>query len=81
MSKITKAKKTRRRLEARLHARWLQEQQLNESLLWPDDTGFKPPKVDPLLHGQARASGIAAKVVKRGNTITRFQYQALREKE
>lgn len=41
-----------------------------------DDTGFKPATADPLLHGSARASGIAAKVVRRRDTLTRFQYNA-----
>lgn len=41
-----------------------------------DDTGFQPVAGDPLLHGPARVSGITAKVVRRRNTITRFQYNA-----
>lgn len=43
--------------------------------LWPDDTGYKPAKVDPLLRGPARAQGMTAKVVKRRSTITRYQHQ------
>ena len=39
-----------------------------------DDKGYKPPKQDALLHGVGRAVGAAAKVVKRGKTITKFEY-------
>lgn len=42
--------------------------------LWPDDTGYKPTAGDPLLRGAARVDGVTAKVVRRRNTITRFQY-------
>lgn len=44
--------------------------------LWPDDTGYRPAPVDPLLTGAARVNGVAAKVVRRRHTITRFQYQS-----
>lgn len=43
--------------------------------LWPDDTGYKPPTPDPLLHGAARVNGVAGKVVRRANTITEYQHQ------
>lgn len=49
--------------------------------LWPDDTGYKPPARDSLLEGVARPTGIAAKVTKRKETITRFQYDALLDPE
>lgn len=47
----------------------------------PDDTGYEPPAADPLLKGAARVTGIAARVVKRRDTVTRFQYDAQREGE
>lgn len=40
----------------------------------PDDVGYKPTPGDPLFRGAARVEGVAAKVVRRGETITRFQY-------
>lgn len=43
----------------------------------PDDSGFKPTEGDPLLRGAARVGGITAKVVRRRDTITRFQYDSL----
>lgn len=43
--------------------------------LWPDDTGYEPTDTDPLLRGAARATGMTAKVVRRGETITDWQYE------
>jgi hypothetical protein len=43
--------------------------------LWPDDSGYKPAKVDPLLRGPARVQGMTAKVVKRRSSITAFQHE------
>jgi hypothetical protein len=43
----------------------------------PDDAGFKPSFGDPLLKGAGRADGVTAKVVKRSNTITEFQYDQI----
>lgn len=43
----------------------------------PDDKGYHPSRHDPLLHGPARVTGIAAKVVQRSKTITKSQYDAL----
>lgn len=40
----------------------------------PDDAGWQPSDGDPLLRGPARVGGITAKVVRRGETITKFQY-------
>lgn len=42
--------------------------------LWPDDTGYEPTAGDPLLRGPARVTGVTAKVVRRGSTITRYQF-------
>lgn len=39
----------------------------------PDDAGYKPPKVDSVLTGVARATGAAAKAVKRGKTFTKYE--------
>lgn len=43
--------------------------------LWPDDTRYRPKRHDPLLHGPARPTGIAAKVSKRRHTITEYQHE------
>ena len=43
----------------------------------PDDKGYKPDSGDPLLRGPARAQGITAKVVRRGSTITEYQYDRM----
>jgi len=40
----------------------------------PDDSGYEPELGDPLLRGPGRVDGIAAKVVRRDHTITKFQY-------
>lgn len=40
----------------------------------PDDKGYRPPKVDHVLTGVARATGETAMAVKRGKTITKHQY-------
>lgn len=48
-----------------------------DDTLWPDDTGYRPSTPDPLLHGAGRTQGVAAKVVRRRETITRFQYDQL----
>lgn len=42
-----------------------------------DDSGFKPTGGDPLLRGPARVGGVTAKVVRRRDTITRYQYDSL----
>lgn len=44
----------------------------------PDDSGYKPSAVDPLLKGVARVTGKAAKVVKRRDTVTRYQHDRMR---
>lgn len=61
---------------------WLPETPSREEILantddslWPDDTGYEPSDTDPLLRGAARATGMTAKVVKRPNTITDWQYE------
>lgn len=66
---------------ARRHG-WLPEKPSREEILantddslWPDDTGYEPTQGDPLLRGPGRPSGMAAKVVKRPNTITDWQYE------
>lgn len=41
--------------------------------LWPDDTGYRPVPVDPLLEGAARVNGVTAKVVRRRHTVTEYQ--------
>jgi len=45
--------------------------------LWPDDRGYRPSAPDPLLHGAGRVNGIAAKVVRRRETVTRWQYDRM----
>ena len=45
----------------------------------PDDSRHQPSVADPLLRGPARVTGITAKVVRRRDTITRFQYDAKTE--
>lgn len=45
----------------------------------PDDTGYEPDTVDPLLRGPGRADGITARVVVRGETITDWQYDRIVE--
>ena len=40
----------------------------------PDDTGFKPAQPDSVTTGVARAVGVTAQAVRRGHTLTRFQY-------
>ena len=45
-----------------------------EPLATDDAKGYAPTYVDPLLKGAARATGATAKVVKRGRTMTKFQY-------
>jgi hypothetical protein len=40
----------------------------------PDDKGYAPKRIDPLLKGVARATGATAKVVKKGKTMTKFEY-------
>lgn len=51
---------------------------INQTSKEPDDTGFKPGAGDPLLRGPARVGGITAKVVRRRDTITQFQYDKAR---
>lgn len=45
--------------------------------LWPDDTSYRPRTIDPLLNGVARATGATARVVKRRETVTEYQYDRL----
>lgn len=40
----------------------------------PDDSEFKPKKVDSVLVGVARATGVTAKAVKRKKAFTRDEY-------
>lgn len=47
----------------------------------PDDPGYQPRVADPLLTGPARVTGITAKVVRRRDTITRFQYNAVKGRQ
>jgi hypothetical protein len=47
---------------------------LGEDYQPPSDKGYKPVKVDSLLNGTARATGNTAKAVKKGKTITKYQY-------
>lgn len=46
----------------------------------PDDTGYEPDAGDPLLRGAGRATGMTAKVVVRGETITDWQYDEIKER-
>lgn len=57
-------------------ARAIQYTEAHRQDAYRDDSGFKPVAGDPLLRGPARVSGITAKVVRRRNTITQFQYNA-----
>jgi hypothetical protein len=43
----------------------------------PDDAGYEPTNGDPLLRGAARATGKAAKVVRRQSTVTRYQHDRM----
>lgn len=47
---------------------------LGEDYIPSDDKGYKPAYVDPVLTGVARATGETAKAVKRGKTVTKYQY-------
>lgn len=47
----------------------------------PDDAGYESSVGDPLLRGPARATGMAAKVVRRRDTITKWQYDRIADKE
>lgn len=47
----------------------------NDAGYYPDDSKFRPTPVDPLLKGAARVTGMTAKVVRRGETITEYQYR------
>ena len=49
----------------------------NDQGYYPDDTGYKPSPGDPLFRGPARVQGVTAKVVRRGSTITEYQYDRL----
>jgi hypothetical protein len=40
----------------------------------PDDSKYKPAKVDSALNGVARVTGETAKAVKRRKTITKYEY-------
>ncbi len=54
-----------RRLEART----------DDAYVTPDDRGYRPSRVDPVLSGAARATGETAKAVRRGKTITAWQHE------
>lgn len=41
-----------------------------EAYTSPDDRGFRPTRIDPLLRGTARAVGATARAVRRGTTYT-----------
>lgn len=43
----------------------------------PDDKGYRPKRVDPLTQGDARASGAAALAVRRGKTLTKWEYDQM----
>jgi hypothetical protein len=43
----------------------------------PDDKGFAPKQVDPVLVGTARATGVAAKAVTRKKTVTKSEYDEM----
>lgn len=43
----------------------------------PEDKDYRPVAVDALLKGEARATGVTAKVVRRGKTITKDEYDNL----
>lgn len=48
----------------------------------PDDRGFKPTAPDPLLTGPGRATGIAAKAVRRrSKAVTRYEYDQLEREQ
>lgn len=42
----------------------------------PDDAGYRPDYIDPVLRGPARATGQTAEAVRRGRTIRRTDYLA-----
>ena len=46
----------------------------------PDDRRHRPSRQDPLLTGQGRVTGMTALAVKRGQAMTRWQYQAMEGK-
>lgn len=46
-----------------------------------DDKGYRPKSPDSLLTGAGRADGMTAKVLKRRETITRFQYRQIVDRE
>lgn len=41
----------------------------------PDDSRYRPARPDPLTVGAGRVSGETAKAVRRGKTITAWEYQ------
>jgi hypothetical protein len=43
----------------------------------PDDKGYRPKRIDPLTQGDARASGAAALAVRRGKTLTKWEYDQM----
>lgn len=47
---------------------------LGDDYVHEDGSKFRPGWEDPLLKGVARATGHTAKAVKRGKTITKYQY-------
>lgn len=59
-------------------ARALAQAQAEEEIyrqLSPNDSAFRPSLPDSLLRGAARATGETARAVRRGRTLTRFEYQ------
>lgn len=47
---------------------------LEEEWAPPDDKGYRPIRVDPLLTGPARASGLTARAVRRGKSYSQYDY-------
>ncbi len=41
----------------------------------PDDAGYKPTYIDPVLRGAGRAVGKTAKAVKRGKSFSSYDYE------
>ena len=66
-----------RSARARAQEAALDAAKASESTEWaePDDKGYKPPQVDSVLVGVARATGPTAAAVKRKRTMTAAQYQ------
>lgn len=48
-------------------------QQIENGYTSPDDRGYRPTQQDSVLHGPARATGAAARAVRRGTTYAKWQ--------